>query len=633
MANRIGSTCFLYHQEARGLFRRVSAGSLTSEPGNYHGVAWTDYDNDGWLDLALARLEDTGSLVFHNLGGQNAWLKVRLSGVQSNRQGLGAKIRAESVTRGTNGWQMRELSTGGGFSHPAAEAHFGLADATQVSRLRIEWPSGQTQERSGVATRQILTVTESTLSLPRSATVQWGGEITLTAAGDSPAGAVFEWLRDGVILPGATTHTLTLAQVTPDQAGRYQLRAIGTSETVTTAPMVLTVVGPEPLASRRLPAAYWPGVPLVVSLRLAPGAGIAAQAFEDQPPQGWTVTVASDGGQWDPLRGRVKFGPYFDDQPRDLSYTVVPGPVLASTAVFSGTAAADDLTTPVIGQREIPLGPAHPADRNPFDGRMVIGEITSYAAAWRRGTPWPASPQEIPISYVTRAGYAWRHGETYWYDLREPTAPVWWKAATDPKGAPRTVGPAGATEIGVAERRVPADWSFPSSLTVTLQVDPTPTAGSVAVEERVPTGWRAEEPNEGGTVDDSGRWLRWGPFFDANSRTLSYRLVPTVSAEAGTPFEGILSVDGLDGAIGGVARIPSASGVAPGIRVRSTVAGSLPALEIVGENGAELVLEISTDLRTWSIVQRLTGKGMNSPVVVELSDDPAVGVRFWRVRR
>ena len=37
-------------------------------------------------------------------------------------------------------------------------AHFGLGDATKVTTLRIEWPSGAVQEIPNVAANQILTV-------------------------------------------------------------------------------------------------------------------------------------------------------------------------------------------------------------------------------------------------------------------------------------------------------------------------------------------------------------------------------------------------------------------------------------------------------------------------------------------
>jgi hypothetical protein len=40
-------------------------------------------------------------------------------------------------------------------------AHFGLGDATNVTTLRIEWPSGIVQELPNVAANQFLTVVES----------------------------------------------------------------------------------------------------------------------------------------------------------------------------------------------------------------------------------------------------------------------------------------------------------------------------------------------------------------------------------------------------------------------------------------------------------------------------------------
>jgi len=44
--------------------------------------------------------------------------------------------------------------------------HFGLGDATNVTTLRIEWPSGIVQERTNVAANQILTITEPAQMVP-----------------------------------------------------------------------------------------------------------------------------------------------------------------------------------------------------------------------------------------------------------------------------------------------------------------------------------------------------------------------------------------------------------------------------------------------------------------------------------
>ncbi len=44
--------------------------------------------------------------------------------------------------------------------------HFGLGDATNVTTLRIEWPSGIVQELSNIAANQILTITEPAQLVP-----------------------------------------------------------------------------------------------------------------------------------------------------------------------------------------------------------------------------------------------------------------------------------------------------------------------------------------------------------------------------------------------------------------------------------------------------------------------------------
>ena len=76
----------------------------------------------------------------------------------------------------------------------------------------------------------------------------------------------------------------------------------------------------------------------------------------------------------------------------------------------------------------------HPADTN-GDGRLVIGEVTAYGAAWKRGDLWPQGPNPIPIGYVTRAGYLWRNGETYQQAAGECPA-CWVAVATLPTADP-----------------------------------------------------------------------------------------------------------------------------------------------------------------------------------------------------
>src|SRR5207249_8275735 len=68
------------------------------------------------------------------------------SDLVSNRDAIGAKVRARATIAGKTFWQLREINEGGGHNSAPLIAHFGLGDATNVDLLRIEWPSGYVQE-------------------------------------------------------------------------------------------------------------------------------------------------------------------------------------------------------------------------------------------------------------------------------------------------------------------------------------------------------------------------------------------------------------------------------------------------------------------------------------------------------
>ncbi|MCX6929312.1 MAG: FG-GAP-like repeat-containing protein, partial [Verrucomicrobia bacterium] len=142
-----GDVSFLYHNNGNGTFSRVLSGSLANDQGNAFGCAWGDYDNDGNLDLVVARgtLSLSTNLLYHNNGNTNGWLKVKLIGRASNQSAVGARVRVKAIIRGRPIWQLREITSGNGFASSPLEAHFGLGNATNVDVLRIEWPSGIVQ--------------------------------------------------------------------------------------------------------------------------------------------------------------------------------------------------------------------------------------------------------------------------------------------------------------------------------------------------------------------------------------------------------------------------------------------------------------------------------------------------------
>ena len=103
------------------------------------------------------------------------WIQVELQGIDSNTNGIGARIEVTA-----NGQTMiRELMGSYSFyAGPPVQAHFGLGSATLVETLRIEWPSGRVQILEDVAVDQHLLVTEPDgLVIPTTST--WGVVIML----------------------------------------------------------------------------------------------------------------------------------------------------------------------------------------------------------------------------------------------------------------------------------------------------------------------------------------------------------------------------------------------------------------------------------------------------------------------
>ena len=156
--------------ERDALFRNNGDGTFTDATlalglgniGKGHGVTFGDVDTDGDVDIYVpvggAFIGDQWhNLFYQNAGAGNNWLTLKLVGVKSNRDGIGAKV----TLRLGNRVIYREVSGGCGFgSTNSLPLEIGLKAHTKVDTLEIVWPSGQLDTHRNLSVNQKLIVTE-----------------------------------------------------------------------------------------------------------------------------------------------------------------------------------------------------------------------------------------------------------------------------------------------------------------------------------------------------------------------------------------------------------------------------------------------------------------------------------------
>jgi len=93
-------------------------------------------------------------------GNRNNWLRIKLVGTRSNRDGIGARVHimAEGDT------QVAEVKSGSSYASCSDKRLlFGLGQRRCVDGIKIWWPSGIIQELENIPCNQTITITENKL--------------------------------------------------------------------------------------------------------------------------------------------------------------------------------------------------------------------------------------------------------------------------------------------------------------------------------------------------------------------------------------------------------------------------------------------------------------------------------------
>ena len=155
------------YRERPFLFENTTLGfrDVAGEHGNAlkkfyagRGLAVGDIDNDGDSDLLLMNVGEPPVLLRNDGGNANHWLGIKLVGIKSNRDAVGAKITV------TAGGRRRNKQRLGGTSYCSASDPrllFGLGSSTKIDGIEVKWPSGEISKLKNVGANQYLTIKES----------------------------------------------------------------------------------------------------------------------------------------------------------------------------------------------------------------------------------------------------------------------------------------------------------------------------------------------------------------------------------------------------------------------------------------------------------------------------------------
>jgi hypothetical protein len=149
----------LWNQGRRFIDVSAHCGDGLAVVASGRGAAFDDLDNDGAIDVVVLN-SNARPTILRNVSATNQhWLQVLVHGVQTNRDGVGARVR---VVAGDLA-QVAEVHSGRAYQgHSGTRLHFGLGSRDRVDRIEVRWIGGGVETFPGCAADRLAVLTEGT---------------------------------------------------------------------------------------------------------------------------------------------------------------------------------------------------------------------------------------------------------------------------------------------------------------------------------------------------------------------------------------------------------------------------------------------------------------------------------------